>query len=310
MKKEYVSRLTLNEEWEIIKLAIAKKDIALIRKLLRDGYSLTVPLLEAVYRFMDQASLMLVVNSYPDDLTQEDDCMLFLRECLDEHHFDTLMANNTKKLEKLALERQIAKQEQIIEIIENAEQKWGKTSEFYEFVCECQDTFEYAISKYGEDAMFTEMDKLGVLYKDENRNEYEAWYLRGFGFEYLMSHNHIQAAAVWLTSATSVHNIPDYDNALLRVAKAGGLKKFITYRTPLGLGSLLEDEAIRAEVKAMGAIGYQKLYFHAKEYFTLDDWYKWYELDAKAALKRCKQCKVPKFWLLKHGHLLHALGLK
>ena len=76
-----------------------------------------------------------------------------------------------------------------------------------------------------------------------------------------------------------------------------------------GFGDLLKDAKIREEVMAMGAVGYRQIFLHAKEYLTLEDWYKWYELDPKTAMKFHSVMKVPKKWLLKHGYIKYALGL-
>ena len=100
--KNYVAKLTYEEEWELMKMAIANKNVNLIRNMLRDGYSLTLPILEAVYRFIDQASLLLVVNSYPGDLEDELDCVLFLQECLDKENFEKVMENNRNKMARVA----------------------------------------------------------------------------------------------------------------------------------------------------------------------------------------------------------------
>ena len=306
--KNYVLQLTYTEEWELMKMAIAKKDTNLIRHMLRDGYGLTLPLLEAVHRFIDQASLLLIVNSYPGDLEEEADCMLFLRECLEPKLFESVMENNRKKIERIAKEQAAEKQKRIAEIFEEAEKEYGDTPHFYGLMCGENDTLEYALNKYGEDALFKALERHGVLYDDQDRTSYDTWYLRGFSFEYLMSHNHIKAAAVWLTSAVTIHDVENYDECLSRVVNAGGLKDLITYSAPLGYGSLLEDENIRNKVKTFGAEGYKKLYKHARDYFTLDDWYKWYELDAQEAIKYSADMGVPKKWLLKHKHFSQALG--
>lgn len=308
--KNYVEALSYAEEWEIMKMAIANKDVKLIRTLLKDGYSLTVPLLEGVYRFIDKAALLLIVNSYPDDLEAEEDCVMFLKETLEKQQFDNLMEHNSQKMAKIALEEQQAQEKELVQFFENAEKEYGDSAEFYQLICKHTETFEYAKQKYGEDALFTALERHGLLYCNDGKTQYDTWYLRGFSFEYLMSSNKIDAAAQWLTSAVCIHDIEDYNEAMLKIVNAGGLKYLIVSKGVMGFGRLLEDENIRNEFKKLGAVGYQKLYYHAKNHFTLDDWYKWYEFDKQEALKRCKECKVPKKWLLKHKHFLYALGLK
>ncbi len=305
--KSYVSRLSYEEEWEIMKMAIAKKDMMLIRNMLRDGYQLTLPVVEAVYRFMDKSSLMLIVNSYPEDF--DGDCVLFLSERLDPQEFDEVMEKNRKKMEEIAIKDEAEHKKQIANRFEQLEKKYGDTPECYSMMVGETELTEYAIEKYGEDAFFKSLEKHGLLYTNPEKTKFDTWYLSRFSFEYLMLHDHIRAAAVWLTSAVCIHAVEDYDAALRRVVDAGGLKYLVESTASFGFGDLLKDAKIREEVMAMGAVGYRQIFLHAKEYLTLEDWYKWYELDPKTAMKFHSVMKVPKKWLLKHGYIKYALGL-
>ena len=302
--KTYVSRLSYDEEWEILKMAIAKKDVHLIRNMLRDGYELTLVLMEATYRFLDQSSLLLIVNAYPDDLAKLPECVLFLKERLEPKDFDNIMENNRKKMEKRAKEEALRKERELVEHFEEMEKEYGDSPQFYSMMVGEEDTFNYALNKYGEDALYKSLDKHGILYTTDARTDYDTWYLRVFSFEYLMSHNQIRAAAVWLTSAVCIHDIEDYDGCLKRIVEAGGLKHLIDYHAPLGYGTLFEDEDIRQNVKKMGAIGYKRLFKHAKAHFTVEDWYKWYELDPEEALANSKEFEIPDLWMLKFKYFI------
>ena len=48
--KEYLTKMSVEDQWDIMKLAIAKGDPSLVYGMLKDGYLLSCRLLEALYR--------------------------------------------------------------------------------------------------------------------------------------------------------------------------------------------------------------------------------------------------------------------
>ncbi len=306
MSRNYVSLISANDQLEIMKMAIANKDVVNIRKMVRDGYTLSLPLLEMLYRFLGEDSLVLIVNSSCEDLRQKADCKDFLREVLPTHSFDRLMSSNFDTVEKQRRNRIKESTELLERKVDEAMEKYGLTRTFYLNMCSSNDTFKCMIMKLGEDAVYNGMEKCNLIYTDSSKT-YNSYYLRCFTYDFLYK-KHIDAAVVWLTCNK---NVKDYEKRVIEVAKNGGIKTIISASDTYMLSVIFKDAELREKAKNCGRLAYQKLYYHSPQgCFTLADWYNWYELDKLEALKRCHDCNVPRLWLLKHKHFFHALSLR
>ena len=306
MSKVYVSKISANDQLEIMKMAVTNKDVVSIRKMVRDGYTLSLPLLEMFYRFLGKDNLVSIVKDSCEDLQQKSDCKNFLREVLPPRSFDLLMSSNFDTVEKQKRNR-VAENAKLVERrVDEAMENYGLTRTFYLKMCSSNDTFKGMLMKLGEDTVYNGTEKCQLSYTKSSKT-YNGYYLRCFTYDFLYK-KHIEAAVVWLKYNNSVK---DYEKRVVEVANNGGLRTIISEGDAYMLSVIFSDAELREKAKNYGRLAYRKLYYHSPQgCFTLADWYSWYELDKLEALKRCHDCNVPRLWLVKHKHFFHALGLR
>ena len=310
--KNYVSRMSFETEWDIMKMAVAKGDIDLICNMLKDGYSISFDLLELIYRFLGQPAVLAALNSTVENLSEDENILLFLKETLDPSTYQTVLSNNEKMLERMEELREEACESKLEQVLTDLCNEEGERSEsFYTKIAQSPDSdlMEIAFKRYGYKTVCDDLFKHKLLSFVQSENqlllpEPEYWpYLMYIDIDYLLEINQPYAAAMCLKYYYTGDDIVDQ---VFKVANAGGLKYFV-YFNSVYLHDLLEDEKMRNKIKELGSIGYKTIYRFAKKHFTLDDWYKWYELNPNEAIQRAHICSVPRSWLIKNGYIKKAI---
>ncbi|MBE6451431.1 MAG: hypothetical protein E7016_05655 [Alphaproteobacteria bacterium] len=314
--KNYVAKISYETEWDIMKMAVHNGNLEAVCAMLKDGYQLSLELLELLYRIRGESAVIKAVESSNEDLSdgEHEDILMFLSENLKEEVCDAVIKNNAKRLEVLEQEREQAHKEMIEKEFLRIEKCCGAHSRaFYQEISSAgevhEELIELTIERYTKQSVCDDLfeHKLlsfvefsGNIFRPETR--YENW-LKYFDVEYLLKIGQLYAAAYCVSNYFK--SVED----AFKVANAGGLKYFLTTNSYY-LFDLFEDKQMREKAKGFGSIGYQRVYQCAKKHFTLDDWYKWYELDPKAAIKRAHKLNVPRLWLLQHGYLKKAIFRK
>ncbi|MBQ8869898.1 MAG: hypothetical protein IJ019_00805 [Alphaproteobacteria bacterium] len=321
--KNYLSKVSCETEWDIMQVAVIGGKMQAVCDMLQDGYQLNLDLLEMLYRLYGTSSVIRAVNASNEDLSdgEHEDVLLFLNETLDEAALKKVMDDNLKKQEFMEEERENAHKEMLEKELSLLIKQYGERSKsFYVELSKFQEAvirvelMELVVEHYGsqvvcddlfEHKLLSFVEFSGNIFRPEPR--YEAW-LKYFDVECLLKIGQLYAAA-YMIECGFYYDREDFHEKLFKVANAGGLKYFIA-SSSVCLYDLFEDESMREKAKELGSIGYQRVHQCAKEYFTLDDWYKWYELDPKAAIKRAHKLKVPRLWLLQHGYIKKAIFRK
>ena len=311
--KNYVAKISYEAEWDIMKMAVHNGNLEAVCSMLKDGYQLSLELLELLYRIRGESAVIMALDSSNEDLSdgEHEDILMFLNENLKEEVCDAVIKNSANRVEILEEEREKAHKEMLEKEFLRIEKQCGAHSRaFYQEISSAgqihEDLIELTIERYTKQSVCDDLfeHKLlsfvefsGNIFRPETR--YEKW-LKYFDVEYLLKIGQPSAAAY------CVSNYSQSVEDAFKVANAGGLKYFLTTNSYY-LFDLFEDEQMREKAKGFGSIGYQRVYQCAKEHFTLDDWYKWYELDPKEALKRAHKLNVPRLWLLQHGYIKKAI---
>ena len=314
--KNYVAKMSYDDEYDIMMIIVATGDMQQVCAMLKDGYSLSMELLELLYRKYGQSAVISALDSSNEDFSQDDDIMLFLKEILESSIYDSVINNNHKKIERINEEREanhFKNLEAKLSLLIDSEGE--RTREFYSKLCDSgqEELLHLAVEKYGAQTLCDDLfnHKLLSFIVEDNfiilPEEKYARCLLFVGYEYLLKINQPYAAAMCVDFESCFSG--NIIEKVFKVAKAGGLRYYL-YRGYKYLYDLLADEQMRSKAKEFGSIGYRAIYRYAKDYFTIDDWYEWYEIDPKEALLRAGKCSVSRLWLLKHGHLRTAFYKK
>jgi len=305
--KNYISKMSYEDEWDIMRMAIAKGDVSLVYSMLKDGYSLSLEILEAVYRFFGIDAVIMAVDAYHGDISENDECMAFLEEVLEPSTLVAVLERNAKMLKKKEQERQEKLEQNIKAIFSNLEKTCSDRIQFYRSIQSNEysaDLIYLAFVTYGKDNVWNELNKLGLLVKNfEGKVYYDSIYLSWFDIEYLYENKYVKAAAEYLSQFGIIVN--NHAEWAVKIAKAGGLEHFVNTNSYLYF--LFDDEELCQEAKKLGAKGYKAIYRYAEDYFTIEDWYEWYKLDKEAAMKRYHKFDIPCKWLFKNGYIKEAL---
>ena len=304
--------MSYEDEWDIMRMAIAKGDVSLVYSMLKDGYRLSLEILEAVYRFFGIDAVIMAVDAYHGDISENDECMAFLEEVLEPSTLVAVLERNAKMLEKKEQERQEKLEQNIRTIFSNLESTCSDRRDFYRKIRSSQDVgvfdlFELAFETYGKDQVFDELKELGLISRNcDGKVCFDVEILLMFGIDYLYEKGHVIEAAAVLCHWSGMF-VDDAAIWIRRVAEAGGLEYIVKSNNTVLLYDLFADEQMRQQAKQFGTDGYLALYRYAKPCFTLDDWYEWYKLDKEAAMKRYHKFDIPRKWLFKNGYIKEAL---
>ena len=312
--KEYLTKMSVEDQWDIMKLAIAKGDPSLVYGMLKDGYLLSCRLLEALYRSFGTHAVISAVDAYQYDISENNACMVFLKENLEPSALIAVVERNAKKIELQEQKEREDLEKHIQAVFSNLESTCSDRKDFYRKIRSSQDVgvfdlFELAFETYGKDQVFNELKELGLISTNCDGDVfYDVEILLMFGIDYLYEKGHIVEATAVLCGWSGMF-VDDAAIWIRDVAEAGGMEYIVKSKTVL-LYDLFADEQMRQKAKQFGTAGYLAVYRYAKDHFTLEDWYEWYKIDQKAAMDRYHKCKVPRSWLIQNGYIKQAIFYK
>ena len=305
MVKDYLTDISAEKQWDIILQVTRFGDYTQVIKLVKDGYKVTVELMELLYR-LGAKNVIESILSYDEDVYNgeflKSSKMSVLENMLGKARADELIEKlmRERKQHEESIERE--KNERLLARLSELYDMFGLTDAFFESIVSSYELMVMAAKTYDRKTVAVELSKHTRSDYFYNKN-FSPFELIEYGLYdraldgYLLFCNYDERLEV-------VKRIAQTDEGLeLLLKRYTGIADL---RTKEYLGLIMaQDKEVRERSKNYGDCAYSLL--HANKVMTEREFEIWCKINPNMVVLY-KLYNKNLFWVLKNGYLKYLLG--
>ena len=299
MVKDYLTDISAEKQWDIILQVTRFGDCTQVTKLVKDGYKVTVELMELLYRLGAQNVIESILSHDEDVYTGK-----FLKSSKMKILEDMLGNNKaTELIEKLVRERkqhdesiEQDKNKRLLSRLSELYDMFGLTDEFFISIISSQELMAMAAKTYDRKTVAVGLSKhtMSDYFYNQNFSPFEL-------VEYGLYARALDSCLPFCKDDEKlelVKRIAQTDEGLELLLK--GYSGFAACRSKEYLGRVMvEDRNIRARAKTYGSEAYELL--HVNQVMTEKEFEIWCKINPNAVVAY-KRYNKNLFWVIRNGY--------
>ncbi len=295
-ENDYLKYVSAEKQWEIMCMVINVygNKSSLITKMVKDGYPVTIELIELLYRLRSEDVIRQILSydeSLYSDVYLESAKMNLLKKVFGNKEAVKIREDIIKRRDNKLQKEQEIERNQLDEKLDKLYNEFGFSDEFFARISKSKELFKRALHKFDKIEILKGMNKVGV----------------SDGFFLHVGLNNLMKAGLYnqVLSFIGYHNSDEQALYIKQIARTRGgidlifnFNKSSLYEAMLHLG---KDSSFKEALKGRGLDGY-KLLFDCDN-LTIDEYEELCEMDNSYVYNYYKQYNKSFFWALKMGYL-------